>query len=345
MNKISLCVTSYNRPDTLRQLINSYLRQNYPNKELVISDDTPNNSIEKLIAEFRNEKTIKYFHNQPGLGFSKNLLKSIERATGDYLILLGDDDVFFSKSVLSDYVKVFEENPSVGFVYANQVRFSNAMKIEYIANFSLKNKLFKNGKEAMENMWFKSIFIGGIGIRNSKDIVNYYPKKTILHPQVELIGNIIVKKDAYIIAKNYIGFRSHDDQIIFRALKDKKIRQEGEHVTVEFFDIFIKLKKKYKLKLDFDFLGKQLSELQIIMMFKEKSVLGSRSMEENYLKFCEIYKQAKNSFKFRAAFILAKILPASSIVFSRKLSFYLIFLIKGRNYPKLERQLVAMISD
>ena len=95
-NKISLCVPTYNRPETLSQLINSFLKQDYPNKELVISDDTPNDSIYNLVKE-TNSNEIKYFRNNPGLGFSQNLLKAMERATGDYLILLGDDDILFTK--------------------------------------------------------------------------------------------------------------------------------------------------------------------------------------------------------------------------------------------------------
>src|SRR5882757_3279723 len=126
MHKISLCVPTYNRPETLKQLIHSFLKQDYRDKELIISDDTPNDSVEKLIKTYKN-KSIKYFHNSPGLGFSQNLFKAIDHATGDYLIILGDDDVLLHKHVLSDYVKVFEEKPSVGFIYSNQVQFSTEL--------------------------------------------------------------------------------------------------------------------------------------------------------------------------------------------------------------------------
>src|SRR5437667_12899969 len=114
MNKISVCVPTYNRTDTLRQLIHSYQKQEYKNKELVISDDTPNDSIKKLIKEI-DDKSIIFFQNKPSLRFAKNLHASFTRATGDYLITFGDDDVLLNPHVLTRYVEVFENNPKVAF--------------------------------------------------------------------------------------------------------------------------------------------------------------------------------------------------------------------------------------
>jgi len=196
------------------------------------------------------DKSIKYFHNEKNLGFARNLLKVMQRATGEYLIILGDDDLLFDKHVLSDYVKVFDTHPTVGFVYSNQVQFSDTLKIQYIINFTSRNKSFKKGKESMENMWVRSIFIGGIGIRNSKNITSWYPTKNILHPQVEFIGHVLNNYDSYLIAKSHIGFRSHEEQLIFQALKDKKVRAEGNHMTVELFEMFENLKKQYKLDMN-----------------------------------------------------------------------------------------------
>lgn len=344
MKKISLCVLSYNRPDTLRQVIASYLKQDYKNKELVISDDTKDDSIEKLVKSYK-QKTIKYFHNEKGLGFARNLLKVMERATGDYLVILGDDDLLVDKRVLSDYVKVFDHHPTVGFVYSNQVQFSNDMDVQYVINFFSKNKQFKKGKEAMQNMWVKSIFIGGIGIRNSKDLSNWYPKKNILHPQVEFIGHIINQSDAYLIAKNHIGVRSHEEQLIFTALKDKKVKAEGEHMTVELHEMFGKLKKEYNLPMTFDFAARELIAQQMIMMFKEKSFLGNREMEKNYRKFCSLSPVAKNSPKFTIAFWIAKLLPGNIIMQARSLAINLLVAKNKKTYVKFQRQLQTMTTD
>lgn len=344
MKKISLCVTSYDRPDTLRQLVYSFLRQDYPDKELVISDDTPNGSVERMLQEFKSNQSIRYFHNDPGLGFARNLLASMKRASGEYIVILGDDDIFMKTSALTKYVQIFENNPSVGFVYANQIQFSDAMDIEYVLNFSLKDRFFKRGEDAMRNMFVRSIFIGGIGIRNSEDIERFYPKKNILHPQVELIGNIINNSDAYLIAQNFTGFRSHKDQIIFRALKNKLVRQEGNHVTIELLDIFKGLCKVYGLTVSSKFLERQLVEMHLVMMFKEKITIGEDLMEKNYKNFCARSPYANNSVKFRNAFILAKILPVSLIMFIKSVRVGFARIIRMGEYHRYKEQLITMTS-
>lgn len=344
MNKISLCVPTYNRPDSLRQLIHSFLRQDYEEKELVISDDSPNSSIKDLVEECNNSR-IKYFHNNPGLGFSRNLLRSMERATGKYLVLLGDDDVLFSSSALSEYVSTFEKNPSVGFIYSSMIQYNDEMDIDYVISFASKNKFYKQGKESMENIWLRSIFIGGIGVRNSKLLTELYPTKKILHPQVEFIGNIINLSDSCLLATYNIGFRSHDDQIIFRALRNKKIRQEGNHMTVEVYDIFHTLKKKYKLDMDFDMVVDEVINQQTVMLFKEKNNLGYSEMKKNYENFCKLSRKAKNSTKLKIAFLLASIFPSFLITALRSVMLQLVAVRNKEEYKRLNKQLVKMISS
>jgi glycosyltransferase involved in cell wall biosynthesis len=343
MEKISVCVPTYNRPDTLKVLIKTFLKQDYKNKELVISDDTPNNSIEKLVRSFRN-KSIKYFHNEVALGFSKNFLASMERAKGDYILTIGDDDLLFTEKVLSTYVKKFRENPKVFYLYSNLIQFSDNMQVEYIINNYSKDTYFRRGAIAMKGMWLSSIFIGGIGIRNKISLKKFYPKKKILHPQVELIGNIINMHDAYAISDNLIGVRSHNDQIIFRALKNKKIRQDGHHMTVELFDIFKFLKKRFKLPLTFDFAANQLIQLQLVMMFKEKSNLGNKEMKKHYEKFCTISKVAKNSLKFKLACFLAELFPSNIIFGARTLALKSIAFKHRKRYLNIQRKLENMVS-
>lgn len=343
MKKISVCVPTYNRPDTLLQLITSFNRQDYPNKELVLSDDSPSDVIKNLVEELNNND-IRYFHNLPGLGFSSNLRKTIERAKGNYIILLGDDDILLDSSALSSYITAFDKNPTVNFIYSNMVQFDNDMKVESVITFASKDRLFKKGKSAMENIWIRSIFIGGIGIRNIDNITKFYPLKKILHPQVEFIGNIINEADAYLLAKQNIGFRSHNDQIIFRALKNKKIRQEGNHMTVELFEIFTFLKKKYNLSMNFDFAAKELVNQQVVMMFKEKSNLGIHAMQNNYRKFCELSSFAKNSTKLKIGYLSALILPSFSITFLRKMVIAILRMKNKSQYKKYERKIQTMIA-
>lgn len=341
---ISVCVPTYKRPDTLEQLIHSFLRQTYKNKELVISDDSPDNSIKDLVSSFNN-KSIRYFRNKTSIGFSDNYLKALLYGQGEFLLSIGDDDIFISPDTLQQYADTFKKHPNVYFVYSNQVQFSPQLEIEYVITMFKESTYYKTGKDAVTKLLVNSIFIGGIGIRNQVPLKEFYAQKKILHPQVELIGNILSIHDAYTLKNYLIGVRSHEEQIIYKALKDKKIRLEGNHMNIELFQIFDRLRKKYNYSFNDSFLGKRLIPNNVIMLFKEKMILGNSYVTQNYSAFCKISNEAKKSVKLRIAYTLALIMPGFFIHWLRIFMFKILRLINRTEFNTFKKNLLVMIKD
>lgn len=343
MKKISVCVPAYNRPDTLEQLIHSFIKQDYPNKELVISDDSPNNSIAALVKKYP-KRGIRYVHNTPGLGFAFNLLHSLTLAKGDVIVILGDDDVFFSKKSLQEYVLIFDKHPSVSYVYTNAVQFSENLNIELEYKHFAVSTIYKKGDEAMRHMWLSSLFIGGMGLRNNINFPKLYPKENILYPQVALVGHILNQFDGYANASNLVAARSHDDQIIFRALKDKQLRGEGDHTNVEFLKIFKMLKKKYGFSISEDFLENYLISHHSKMIFKEKAIIGRKLTAANYNIFIKASKKASTSVRLRIAFLLSMIFPNWLIWSIKKNTLGIIHYVHSAKFSSHQKKLLQMIS-
>ena len=91
---ISIVVPTFNRPSMLRELIASYELQDFDNSELVISDDSDNDLTYEVVNKAMIEDSrIKYFKNQRNLGFCENYKASINRASGDFVLTLGDANV------------------------------------------------------------------------------------------------------------------------------------------------------------------------------------------------------------------------------------------------------------
>lgn len=340
---ISVCVPTYNRSDSLEQLINSFLNQDYSNKELIISDDSTNNNVESLLNEY-NVKEIKYFKNKKNIGFSKNLYSAISKANGKYLVILGDDDLFFSKSALSEYVKAFSKDKKIGYVYSNQVQFTNDLEIQYEINMFPRNKIYNKGVSSLENIWLTSIFIGGLALLNKKDCIKkWYSKSEILHPQVELVGHYLLNYNSYVIKKNLIGFRSRESQIIFRALKDKKIKKAGKHQNVELFEIYHRLRKKYILSSNTDFLAKKLIDNSLVFLPKEKMLLGNKIFLENYQEFNSISSYAKHSLKLKLIVLFSLLTPSYLIKILRDFSFLIVKILNKNLFLKYKKDLNIMI--
>lgn len=313
---ISLCVPTYNRVDTLRQLIHSFQLQDYKYKELVVSDDSTNDDVSNLVTSYKS-KNIRYFRNNPPLGFPKNLLASILRAKGDYLITLGDDDVLFSPKTLSRYVDVFDSHPDVHFIYSNQIQFNSDGNIEANIIKFKEDTLFEKGSQGLTNMFLHSIFIGGQGFRRKTNFKSLYPEKNILHPQVQLVGSILAQHKSYGISDLCIGVRSHSDQIIFRALKNKKIQLDGDHMNIELPKIYRFLRKKYKFKNDEDVIIKQLIDNYPPIIIKEKMYLGNLILRKYFYKFCSLSSKAQKSKKLKAIYYTSLLTPSILLASAR----------------------------
>lgn len=89
----TIALPTYNRPDTTREAIDSCLAQDYPDFEILISDDTPGDAIRDLVRTYESDRII-YVKNEPALGIPAKLNDQLARARKDWMVILGDDDLF-----------------------------------------------------------------------------------------------------------------------------------------------------------------------------------------------------------------------------------------------------------
>ena len=96
--KFSVVTVVKNGMPYLEDSIRSFCEQEYSNKELIVIASKSNDSTEKFLLQ--NKKKInKLIINSP-LNLYESLNKAISMATGDYIIVLHSDDIFFKKDTL-----------------------------------------------------------------------------------------------------------------------------------------------------------------------------------------------------------------------------------------------------
>jgi len=92
---ISICIPTCNRPALLEQAIDSCHAQTYGEFEIVIGDDSNDDSA-RIVTErsrLRSRQPIRYERNAPRLGQAGNVNRLFARARGARLVLLHDDDL------------------------------------------------------------------------------------------------------------------------------------------------------------------------------------------------------------------------------------------------------------
>jgi glycosyltransferase involved in cell wall biosynthesis len=113
---VSICIPAYKKPQYVVRCLESIIKQDYKHVEIVISDDSPDEDIKEAIAPYTNSLDIHYFHNQSPLRSPKNWNAALDKARGDYLLLLHQDDWLHAAHALTTFVVALKDE-SVDFVF------------------------------------------------------------------------------------------------------------------------------------------------------------------------------------------------------------------------------------
>ena len=88
---VSFCLTTYKRADHLFNTLQSISKQSFTDYEVIVSDNDPGRSGEIVTNRVDDDK-FKYYSNEQNLGMKKSFNKSLERSSGQYIVMIADDD-------------------------------------------------------------------------------------------------------------------------------------------------------------------------------------------------------------------------------------------------------------
>lgn len=112
---VSIIICTYNRKKLLSRAIDSVLKQNLSDFELIILDDASTDQTKSLIDSFSDSR-IKYFKNNVNLGIVKSRNKACNIASAKYIAMLDSDDWWLKEDKLERQISLLESNPEIGVV-------------------------------------------------------------------------------------------------------------------------------------------------------------------------------------------------------------------------------------
>jgi glycosyltransferase involved in cell wall biosynthesis len=89
---ISICIPAYKRIAYLKRLLDSIDKQTFLNFEVIITDDSPDNSISDFLRQNNYSFIYQYIKNEPAKGTPLNWLEGIKYAKGEWIKIIHDDD-------------------------------------------------------------------------------------------------------------------------------------------------------------------------------------------------------------------------------------------------------------
>lgn len=125
--KFSVLLPTRNRLSYLRHAVDSVLRQDYDDWEIVISDNDSEDDIAGFVASLADPR-VKYARTPRFVPVTDNWNAALARSTGDYVIMLGDDDALVPGyfSTLLPKLREFDE-PDVVYTGAYLYAYPNVM--------------------------------------------------------------------------------------------------------------------------------------------------------------------------------------------------------------------------
>lgn len=111
---ISFCIPVYNQSDLVRKCIAGIISYIGEEIEIVVSDDCSSENIFSIIQDF-NDARIKYYRNEQNLGHDLNILKMLERASGEYAFLLRTRD-YVIPSEIPKVVNILKRAGKVSYI-------------------------------------------------------------------------------------------------------------------------------------------------------------------------------------------------------------------------------------
>ncbi|MDQ3100985.1 MAG: glycosyltransferase, partial [Bacteroidota bacterium] len=95
MPKVSICIPTYRQTAHLRKTLASIAEQTFKDVEVIITDDSPDDAVEQLVAEFAAAlPRLQYARNSAPLGPPANWDHAISMARGEYIKIMHHDDRF-----------------------------------------------------------------------------------------------------------------------------------------------------------------------------------------------------------------------------------------------------------
>ena len=97
---LTVCIATYNGEKYIRQQLNSVLIQLGENDEVIISDDSSSDATVEIVRSF-NDSRIKLLVDNKFSSPVRNFENALKYATGDYIFLCDQDDIWLPDKVKS----------------------------------------------------------------------------------------------------------------------------------------------------------------------------------------------------------------------------------------------------
>jgi len=227
---LSICIPAYKRIDYLKRLLLSIERQSYKNFEVIVSDDSDDDSVLNLVNAFKSKYTIQYYSNSPSLGTPANWNSAISKAKGDWIKIMHDDDWFSTKDSLQKFIDATLKGPK--FIYSS---YSNYIETEDRFNLIRHNKAQLNHILSQPMLLLSENIIGPPSVTLfHKSILEQYDERMKWRVDLEYYIRVLLKeKEIYYLQDNLINVGVSESQVTNYCINVPKVEIPEGYILLD----------------------------------------------------------------------------------------------------------------
>lgn len=111
--KFSIVIPTLNQVNTLEDTLQSVIRQDYPNYEIIVIDGGSTDGTTELVMDYK--EYVSYFKSEKDSGQSSAINEGFKQATGDIFAWINSDD-FYLQGAFSQVASLFEKDSAIDVV-------------------------------------------------------------------------------------------------------------------------------------------------------------------------------------------------------------------------------------
>ncbi len=193
---ISVCMATYNGERFIREQVDSILSQLSSYDELVVSDDGSTDQTLSILEKY-GDKRIKIYHNTKWHGVNGNFENALRHASGDYIFLSDQDDVWLPGKVEACVSALQNADCIVHDCYITDQQLnvkSKSLFEELKAHSGMLHNLIKNGFTGCCMAFNRNVCYDILPIPNSKKFFydQWIGLKSILKFKVKFIDSKLI---------------------------------------------------------------------------------------------------------------------------------------------------------
>ena len=204
MPTLSICIPTRNRARHLENCIHSLISAQMHSEssfQICISDNNSSDNTASIVQQAPTRLNIKYNKHSANVGFARNLLKVVSMADGEYVWVIGYDDLLMPYAV-SMLNRLIDKHPLVDFFYINSYELNTNYLTQHphpfdTSTFPKPMKKFSTWQAEGEMPFLDLInpdisfdFLGGIFLsvfrkQNWDQYINVLDSKAILDDRIQ----------------------------------------------------------------------------------------------------------------------------------------------------------------